>query len=728
MKQKLILGAMFLLPVLILLPFLDQFPVHPGSLFSDLWISHYPNAFYIQQTLITERTIPLWSSTILSGYPFAANPLSGLFYIPGWLVVLLPLVIGFNLAIVLHLIFGGVGIYLLLRSEGLGEVYALFGALVFESMPKLYAHLAAGHITLIYAVCWTPWLLLAQNQVKIKRPFWRYVLPGWVLGMIVLADVRWAAYAGAVWLVYRIVQVWKTSVQERDFKPRCLIHPALQLISNLVTACLIAAPLLFPLFEYAQHSTRSQMQPGENLVLSLPPGQLLGLVYPYIRGPAEWILYPGALVLALFLFALTFDTLRRKAAFWMVLAIAALLFALGSYLPASEILASLPGISMLRVPPRALFLAGMALAITAAYAYSSLFQPASAERFLPSQRRFNPLLILFGLTVFGVLFGLAVVFLVQHGPAKVQFGWGTLFIVLSVLAIVVVRRHWISEARAMVLFFVLVLADLSGVNMLALEFRPAEQVLSERKDVAAFLAENTRVERYRVYSPSYSIPQHTGAVYGLELADGIDPLQLENYQQFMEKATGVPSDGYSVTLPSFAEGEPSSDNRAYVPDSALLGLLSVRYVVSEFDLPDSEGLTLVQQMGEARIYENDLVLPRAWMQEPDGRLGQEVRPVLEMHRQANRIFVSAEGPGRLVLSEIDYPGWSARVDGKPVPVQAVNGLLRSVDLGEGVHEVVFTFSPASVYLGLFFGLTAWTILVGMIFWGLWGRRRERRTI
>ncbi len=41
----------------------------------------------------------------------------------------------------------------------------------------------------------------------------------------------------------------------------------------------------------------------------------------------------------------------------------------------------------------------------------------------------------------------------------------------------------------------------------------------------------------------------------------------------MEDATGVPSSGYSVTLPDFATGEPATDNIAYTPDADQLGLL-----------------------------------------------------------------------------------------------------------------------------------------------------------
>jgi uncharacterized membrane protein YfhO len=54
----------------------------------------------------------------------------------------------------------------------------------------------------------------------------------------------------------------------------------------------------------------------------------------------------------------------------------------------------------------------------------------------------------------------------------------------------------------------------------------------------------------------------------------------------------------------------------------------------------------------------------------------------------------------LVLSDMLYPGWRARIDRKPAPIYATNGLFRGIIVPSGVHTVEMLFRPTSLRLGL----------------------------
>ena len=82
----------------------------------------------------------------------------------------------------------------------------------------------------------------------------------------------------------------------------------------------------------------------------------------------------------------------------------------------------------------------------------------------------------------------------------------------------------------------------------------------------------------------------------------------------MEKATGVSQNGYSVTIPTFKNGNIKEDNKEAIPDPELLGLLNVRYVVSAFPITNIY-LNEIKHIDGTYIYENSEVLHRAWVED-----------------------------------------------------------------------------------------------------------------
>jgi len=81
------------------------------------------------------------------------------------------------------------------------------------------------------------------------------------------------------------------------------------------------------------------------------------------------------------------------------------------------------------------------------------------------------------------------------------------------------------------------------------------------------------------------------------------------------------------------------------------------------------------------------------------------------------------GPGRLVLADVDYPGWTAEVDGRSVPIAAANVAFRSVAVPAGARRVEFRYRPASVRAGLWISGLAWALVAALAVLALRGGRR-----
>ncbi len=81
------------------------------------------------------------------------------------------------------------------------------------------------------------------------------------------------------------------------------------------------------------------------------------------------------------------------------------------------------------------------------------------------------------------------------------------------------------------------------------------------------------------------------------------------------------------------------------------------------------------------------------------------------------VDLDMQTPGLVVLSDQWHAGWKARIDGKPAAILRTNHALRGVIAPAGPAQLVFSYEPASLALGIrlmlaaLFGLLVWAALV-----------------
>jgi hypothetical protein len=709
--RKFLILLIFALPLLLYLPHLADFSAPYRMAESDMIGSHFPNAVFLRQSLAQWGQIPLWSDTILGGYPFAANPLSGLWYPPGWLMVVLDLPLAFNLAILLHLLLGGLGMYRFLRAEGCDLFPALLGGLVFELMPRLFGHYAAGHVTLLYALCWTPWLLWAEKVRALRGG----VAPALVFGVALLASLPGAAYGGLLWAFYSFsLALPRLKNPGWAGRIRSCLRWAAGFLGQVGLAALFAAPFLLLFFEYAALSNRFLLTSADTLLFSLPPLQLPGLFIPNFGAFPEWVIYPGAFAFCILVCSVLLPALRRRVGLWLGILLFGILAALGENFPPTAWLFNLPGFSALRVPARMMFLAGFAFAVLAAAGLQAWKEAPFANR--SQQRRVALGLLLPALTA-GLL--LASVWS-GSGEFPTEFAWGFAALCLAALLLWLRGRQRIGYGLFAGLAALLTVIDLAGVGFAQFNFRRAQEVLADGNRAPDFLAAADLPDGGgRIYSPTLSIPQQRAAVLGLELAGGVDPLHLQSYVDYFSRASGIPVTVYSVTLPPLPLQNGLSDYRAAPLDTTLLGRMNVTYLVSEYPL-ESPGLEWLQTLDGLYLYRSQNALPRAWVQ-ADATTFELLRAVDSLQRSPNQIELQANGPGVLVLSESAYPGWQVAVDGQPAELLTIDGLLRGVELSPAAHSVTFSFRPPWLAVGG--ALQALAILAVLLYWRLRSRNK-----
>jgi len=176
------------------------------------------------------------------------------------------------------------------------------------------------------------------------------------------------------------------------------------------------------------------------------------------------------------------------------------------------------------------------------------------------------------------------------------------------------------------------------------------------------------------------------------------------------------------------------------PDSPVLKLLNVRYVLSAHQLAKPGGLVKVTELPGTQVYENPGVLPRfflvrrvhraanmraalAMLRSPgfDPRAEAVVEAPVEMEgglpvghvrvlaygAREWRVETDAPSPAFLVTSETAYPGWHAWIDGRACTPALTNVAFRGLPVPAGRHVVKMRFDPEILWR------SAWVTLAGL---------------
>ena len=208
----------------------------------------------------------------------------------------------------------------------------------------------------------------------------------------------------------------------------------------------------------------------------------------------------------------------------------------------------------------------------------------------------------------------------------------------------------------------------------------------------------------RVYG---SLPQ----LYAVELqapfANGSDPLLIESYISYMDRASDYTPRGYQLFIPA---GPLSAHTNAI-----LLGFMNVSVVVSSVRLTDPH-FVQVEQVDGLRLYKNTAAAGQVYLVRPGpgGRppaLNQLQRINTSTHTTVQGVDQSAltstfstPTAAYFVVAMPAFPGWTATLDGHPVAIQQIAGVLPAIKVPPGTHTLRYIYTSTSMYAGAMLSL------------------------
>ena len=677
-----------------------------------------------QQDSLSGGQLALWNPYDRGGFPVYGDPQPGMFYPPNWPLLIwgsvgdsLPFGIA-SFKIVLHWIFGAIGMHLLIRRLGGSReswepaCYAA-GALFSFTSPKLRYMGSA----LNWSVAWLPWVLLAVWYFSEKPTARRGVLMGTTLAMVLLSGAPAALlYALILALPFGVYQMWGR------------IRASWKAIAaGAGTALLWVLPLMASNLQQLPESVRQARSYSFITDSVFSPGHLITFVVPRL-GQGENPYVGGLVILGI---GLAIANRKQRGLAWVFLGIAAFSIAISlgghaGFLP--SLASAFSPFSMFRRAHRYLYVTSVALAVLGGLGFGYVLSIEKEER---KAQLAKALTWVGGALSFalGIAYLISVVMQDKIGAHKNE-GFGLAF--LSALVFTVLLRLILtSNPRAkrglawavVALVFIDVWTanfQVSDVGMTALPHTPRDGDVAQLEGL----------ERdWRIYDDGY-LEYRPGTRLQIRDFSGYedDPLGLSRYTRLLNAAKrdhrlfGHANVRYLLTRNGKLKPRPADATQKSPGIWELKETAPAVYFIADpvvVETPD-DALKKLRSFkpGAGAVAEGAVPRGDSALSITQGRI-----TILEPNRLVAEI--ETPGPGLVVIAEAYYPQWRATVDGAETPILPANVMFRGIPISSaGVHSIEMTLSPHRFW----WLLPAFLLAFGLLLWAaLWPSLRRRWT-
>ncbi len=661
--------------------------------------------FYAEKALaaraLKRGELPLWNPYNGLGFPLLADGQSqpaAPFFLP-FLVWTTPWVYSFLL--VLQLLFGGAGMSRLLARLGCGGWAQAVGAAAFAFNPYTFKYLAFSNV---WAYVWFPWVFLAAERMASRKsrsgPF---ALAVALMGMSGHPEVAFMGAATAY--AYYVVRSVHLEGWRGPFRRASIAGPVL--------AFLLSAWWIFPFIGWTLHSWSPRLGGGVPITYAWSA--------PFLQF-SEVLWLPAMLMLAL-------AGIRRRAVALALLP--ALVWAAILLFPGPSGLQSLFSLG---------FMSGR-YARSLAWFGLTVLTALGLEEWREGRigywtRRAG--------AVLWAAWSAGAVWFLLHPPVPaspsepiVPLGGPPVgaHVVVWVLALValglwLVPGDLLSRNRG--LLTACFLACVVGGTLLTPPGKWAAWNASEPTLVPA-VGSYRPAGHLREWFPHHglreSLPPELSAAFGLRDVRYVSPLTPKP----MTVIPGLLKRGFmgfvdwNPSLMDFAgvgvKWEPAGSSLKAVPNPDALprGLWVPGTKVSDGAKAAFDAAVKGTAWRRAVFLEQP---PPQSLQGGDENPGStEAQSVVFLADRCNRVECRVKAPseGWFLLRDLYWPGWRARVDGRPAPILPADGMFRAVRIPAGDHVVAFVYRPELPVWGLLVSLAG----VLLLLWTWLVTRRER---
>ena len=642
---------------------------------------------------------PMWNPYGLSGIPWLGNPQSAMFYPPNWLFLITTAAWLPGWIMVGHLIFAGIGVYMLGNWWRWSWGICVLVGCAFSSAPFLIAHLGEGHYNQICVAAWLPWGLWGFLRLRENRQFSVPLLAG-IFSMAFFAghvqELFYLILTLSLWVLWELL-----SPAARRRQPSSVTLARDWVLTGIALIGLIAIEL-GPTYAYTHQAVRASGVDIERAAtMSIRLESLWQLWNPFVfggptnyHGPGyfywESVLHFGVLLTISAVLAPVVRFHDRMVWRLFLTLLLCLVFAAGTQTPMFPLFYKyVPGVSMFRGPVRLLFWVSLLVCLLGGFTTQAIAD------FLTRSRQSGQALAI-GFTV--VLLGVVTAENVSHAHVvlrvipelrtesaitsylKERIGNGTgdyrrVIVDQNLLSDREAWPHGISKVHAydpVPLLRAVILMDVLDPH-----HPPDEELIGLKPAYPA---------RYR-----QNILDFLAVRYAVVPANGptLDPSHQSEWAICKTEAKFVTAE--AILDEHNPKTHLSGENLLAFEIWENLDTLPRAFVVGQATEVQDTRL-MIDHLARLNPRQEVLVAKDVW-NGSDSRQRFQPADIVEFGPDSMTIQANLDAPGYLVVSDLYSPGWRATVNGQLADVIPVNLVHRGVALKPGEHTVRLWYAP-----------------------------------
>lgn len=713
---------------------------------------------------LTQGIAPFWNPYIFSGSPFLADINNGLLSPINILYAFISPFRALSITIGFEIIGMGLSMYWYSRVRKISQLGSFLSAIVYMFSGSVLTQM--GNTAILNTIFWIVPLCISLERYAQNRKGVHALLSSVFLSLCLFGGhIQYWYYTALFSIVFIIFQKMEITAKIR------------WMLILYIPFLILSAVQIVPFLEYAQFSTRpphSLSFAGSESIVSY-----IRFIFPLFFGNVKegtsWGAvanitgYIGILPLFIVLYSLFFIK-KREVQFFTLGALISFLLSFGSrsvvYQAAFYLI---PFFSRFRTPSAVLIIYSMCMACLVGYGFDFLMNDHNREK---KQSSLTKVLAILAAPAAALCIALKnngdIIFFkiiemsntVFHGAFFSRFLeystsrmhsifalWSDGLIIFFINTTLFFIYIWLVQKQRIVptfqkyILIVIVCIDLSSVGSTLILTAPIGKLALESRLVSS-IKKDASAQRTLILvdagkkppfgKPSYFIDEAYKAiqllyptinsVFGVESIGGYASIIRKDYADYFSQSKS------NITSLDFSKVQLRHLNELGVThiiatrklDKELFASNSIKPIDRYFDTQLQRTVTL---------YKNSAAFKRAYLvNSSNKKISNATTRVMSSSPNRVEVAVSTPVSGRLILTDMYYPGWNVWVDGKSAILSPYNTIMRSTEVGVGNHLILYLYIPHIIIFSSLLSGCSWFGVLGYLLYSFGRMSHEKQAI